>query len=218
MRALLATASFCLFVGAVPASELPPAGQRLDARLEDTRSLQAWFVQTREVGLTGEVLEASGWLAFRRPHDFRLVYTGDDPQEVAVTGDSLWVYSPLEAQAILYPFDPFAPGGEVMLLFGARGRSLTEVFHLTQEPWEGFDHALRLEPKHPDPGYPFVDMRLVVDEVGFPSIFYYAEATGDRVTLRFTRVRGNPAGIASALAFSMPDTVEVLDARDLDSR
>lgn len=195
---------------------MPPAAERLERRLATVHSLRAEFVQIREVGLTGEEIEAPGVLVFQRPHAFHLTYMDEDRQEVVVQGDSLWVYSPLEKQAILYAFDPNAPGSEVFFLFGGQGKPLNEVFAFSAEPWAGHQDALRLEPKVKDPGYPFDQMRLVVDEKGFPSLFFYSETSGDLVTMRFTHVEGNPKNIDSLIAFELPPTVEILDARDLN--
>ena len=194
------------------AAGTPPEAARLEAALRSVSGLRARFVQVREVALTGESVEAAGVMAFRPPQRFRLAYSRPEPQELVIQGDSLWVVMPSENQAQRYPFRINAPGSEVFLLFGGVHRSLTEVFNVTQEAWGSYPAALRLFPKHPEPGYPLEEIRLVVGKNGFPERLFFREATGDNVVFQFTAVEKNPRDLEKDLALRLPQGIEIIDA------
>jgi outer membrane lipoprotein carrier protein len=188
-----------------------PEAARLERTLEDVRGLKAEFVQIRDVSLTGESIEAVGFLAFRPPHGFRLVYTDPEPQELVIQGDSLWVVMPSENQAQRYPWSLDAPGSEVFLLFGGHDRSLTEVFDVVEEPWGSYPAALRLMPKEADPGYPLEEIRLVVGKGGYPERLFFREVTGDVVVFNFTRIQRNPSDIDDLIRLRLPPGIDIID-------
>lgn len=212
-RGLVAAWFIVILVGSgLPAhADTPSEALRLERALEGVEGLRADFVQIREVSLTGESVEAAGFLAFRPPHAFRLAYATPDPQELVIEGDSLWVVMPSENQVQRYPFSVDAPGSEVFLLFGARDRSLTSVFEVVQESWAGYEKALRLEPRDAEPGYPLEEIRLIVGEDGFPRKLFFREVTGDTVIFTFTRVRRNPDDIEDLVKLVLPEGIEVID-------
>ena len=174
----------------------PSEAVRLEAALDGVRGLRADFVQIRQISLTGETVEARGFLAFRAPSDFRLAFSTPDPQELVIQGDSLWVVMPEENQAQRYPFLVDAPGSEVFLLFGAKSRKLEDVFEVAQESWGDHEAALLLTPSNKEPGYPIEEIRLILDRRGFPERLFLREATGDTIVFRFTRIVTNPEGLA----------------------
>lgn len=191
---------------------VPPEARRLEKALQGVRGIRADFVQIRDVALTGEEIQATGTLAFRPPHEFRLAYGKPDPQELVIRGDSLWVILPEENQAQRYPFSPDSPGSEIFLLFGGRNRSLEDAFTVTQSEWGSEPSALRLVPRHAEPGYPIEDIRLIVGKDGFPERLFFKESTGDTVVFQFTRVVKNPPDIESLVALHIPKGMEVIDA------
>lgn len=211
--ALLAAGA--LFVAIPGEAVLPPAAARLESAVRGAAGLRADFVQIRVVELTGEEIEARGFLAFRPPAAFRLAYLDAEGQEVVVAGDSLWVYMPAEEQAIRYPFDADAPGSEIFLLFGGRGRKLDDVYHVIEEPWADRVDALRLELRDPEPGYPIEEIRLLVDAAGFPERLFYRELTGDVVVFRFTRVTPAPPDLDELVRLRLAPGTEVLDGAEL---
>jgi outer membrane lipoprotein-sorting protein len=194
------------------ASPLPPEAVRLERALRGVASLKAEFVQIRDIALTGESVEARGTLAFRPPDRFRLAYVSPEKQELVVRGDSLWVIVPSENQAQRYPYRDDAPGSEVFLLFGGKGRSLSDAFTIVQEPWGTYSAALRLIPKAVEPGYPIEEIRLVVGKTGFPRRLFYRESTGDTVVFEFTEVDPNPPDIDALVALRIPKGMEVIEA------
>jgi outer membrane lipoprotein-sorting protein len=183
---------------------------RLERTLAGIHGLRADFVQIREVSLTGEHIESRGFLAYRPPQDFRLVFLAPESQELVIEGDSLWVIMPAENQAQRYPFEPEAPGSEVFLLFGARHRALTDVFHVTEEAWGSYPKALRLTPRDPDPGYPLEEIRVVVGANGYPERLFLREVTGDTVVFRFVKIRRDPPDIARLVRLALPPGIEVI--------
>jgi len=218
MRSYLAFSSICLagMMLAGPGFDSAEAGEssealRLEHALDNVKGLRADFVQIREVSLTGESVEAAGFLAFRPPHDFRLAYATPDPQELVIAGDSLWVVMPSENQVQRYPFSVDAPGSEVFLLFGARDRSLTSVFEVEEEAWAGYEKALLLTPRDAEPGYPLEEIRLIVGEHGFPYKLFFREVTGDTVIFTFTRVQKNPQDIDDLVKLELPQGIEVIE-------
>ena len=188
-----------------------PETARLERTLKDIRGLKAEFVQIREVSLTGESIEAMGFLAFRPPDGFRLVYTAPESQELVIQGDSLWVVMPSENQAQRYPWSLDAPGSEVFLLFGGRDRSLAEVFDIVEEPWGSYPVALRLMPKEADPGYPLEEIRLVVGRNGYPERLFFREVTGDVVVFNFTRIQRDPSDIDDLIRLRLPPGIDIID-------
>jgi outer membrane lipoprotein-sorting protein len=202
---------FCVAKAAF-ASGPPPEAVRLENALRSVSGLRARFVQVREVALTGESVEAAGTLAFRPPQRFRLAYSRPEAQELVIQGDSLWVVMPSENQAQRYPFRVNAPGSEIFLLFGGQHRSLMDVFNVKQEAWGSYPAALRLFPKHPEPGYPLEEIRLVVGKNGFPERLFFREATGDNVVFQFTALEKNPRDLEKDLALKLPKGIEIIDA------
>jgi len=173
------------------------------------------FDLVREVDLTGETLGGSGFLAFRRPDRFRLVYLDPEPQEMVVAGDSLWVLLFDQHQAMRFTFDPEAPGSEVFLLFRGRMDDLTRLFEITEEPWAGYDDALLLVPSTEDPTYPLEELRLAVDRRGVPVRLAYREITGDTVTFEFRRRKATGAELDRLTRLRLPAGMEVLDGDEL---
>lgn len=197
---------------AIPAvGAVPPEAARLERALKEIDGLRADFVQIRDVALTGESIEASGFLAFRPPHAFRLAYTEPEVQELVIQGDSLWVVMPAENQAQRYPFSADAPGSEIFLLFGGRGRPLTEVFDIVEEPWGSHPSALRLIPHDMEPGYPIEEIRLIVGEEGFPRRLFFREVSGDTVVFDFVRIVRNPENLDGLTRLRLPEGIDVID-------
>ena len=212
MLAVVGLAAALLVPAAGPArAELPAEGLRLERALDGLRSLRADFMQIRTVDLTGEEIRAVGLLAFRPPHDFRLAYEIPMPQELVITGDSLWVVLPEENQAQRYAFEEAAPGNEIFLLFGGRERRLEEAFEVVQEPWGSHEAALRLVPRDRDPGYPIEEIRLVLRADGLPERLFFREVTGDDVVFTFTRFTRDPADIDELVALRLPPGIEIID-------
>jgi outer membrane lipoprotein-sorting protein len=192
------------------AEAAPPEAVRLERTLAGIRGLRADFVQIRDVALTGEHLESRGFLAYRPPQAFRLVFTNPERQELVIRGDSLWVIMPSENQAQRYPFEPDAPGSEVFLLFGASQRRLTDVFHVVEEEWGSYARALHLTPRNPDPGYPLEEIRLVIGNNGYPERLFLREVTGDTVVFRFVKIQRDPPDIDRLIRLELPPGIEVI--------
>ena len=190
-----------------------PSGEaaRLERTLRGVASLRAEFVQIRDVALTGESIQARGVLAFRPPDRFRLAYVTPEPQELVIRGDSLWVIMPSENQAQRYPYEDGAPGSEVFLLFGGKGRTLDDVFTVEEGAWGSYPKAIRLVPKNVEPGYPIEEIRLVVGGNGLPQRLFLREATGDNVVFTFTRMDRNVANIESLVKLRIPKGMEVIE-------
>ncbi len=197
--------------------DLPSEARRMEKAMRGVNGVKAEFVQIRNVQLTGEEIQAQGTLAYEPPQKFRLAYTTPEPQELVIRGDSLWVILPSENQAQRYPFSADAPGSEIFLLFGGRGRSLGDAYHVTQEAWGSYDKALHLVPRSADPGYPIEDIRLVLGKDGLPQKLFFREVTGDTVVFQFTKITRNPPGIAALTALHIPPGMEVIDASSTGS-
>jgi outer membrane lipoprotein-sorting protein len=205
--ALAGLGALLLLGGAQPSGE----AARLAQAVRGLRSIRADFVQIRDVSLTGESIQAHGVLAFRPPDRFRLAYVTPEPQELVIRGDSLWVIVPSENQAQRYPYADDAPGSEVFLLFGGRGRALTDVFDVKEGPWGSYPRALRLVPKNVEPGYPIEEIRVVLGPGGLPQRLFLREATGDNVVFTFRRVEKNVADIDSLVRLRIPPGMEVIE-------
>jgi len=198
------------------APPLPSAARRLLDTVTGVRGLRIAFHQIRDVDLTGEEIEADGVIGFRPPSDFRMAYTSPEVQEVVVSGDSLWVITPAENQALRFSFHAGEPGSEIFLLFGGGGeRSLTDAFDIVQEPWADYEDALRLTPRDDDGSYPIQDIRLVVGPDGYPRRLFYREVSGDTVAFDFREVEVNPRDLADLVRLRIPPGVEVYDGDEL---
>ena len=199
------------------AGALPPAAARLERAMERVVGVSASFVAVRTVELTGEELTAHGEVAFRAPDRFRLAYLEPDRQEIVVEGDSLWVVLLDENQAMRFAFDPEAPGSEVFLMFGGRAEALRGLFRIEEEPWAAYEDALHLTPLADDGSYPLEELRLVVDENGFPRRLFYREITGDTVAFRFTGITANPADLDERVRLILPPGIEIIDGEALSA-
>jgi outer membrane lipoprotein-sorting protein len=211
---LAALAAPVLAAGA-GADPLPAAAKRLHDAVTGVRGLRVEFHQIRDVELTGEEIEADGFIAFRPPGDFRMAYRTPEVQEVVVSGDSLWVLMPSENQALRFSFEPGAPGSEIFLLFGGGARELDEVFVIVQEPWADYEDALLLTPRADDGTYPIQDIRVVVGDDGYPRRLFYREVTGDSVVFDFRPAERNPENIGDLVRLVLTPGMEVHDGDEL---
>mgnify|MGYP002624073762 CR=1 FL=1 len=205
-----------LFSASTAGAALPPEAQRLEQALKELSGVKVDLLQRRSILITGEDVESRGILAFRPPQSFRLAYETPEPQELVVSGDSLWVVMPGEGQAQRYPFSVDAPGSEIFLLFGGKNGTLSGAFEIRQEAWGSYERALRLLPRNPEPGYPLEELRLVVGKNGLPEKLFYREVTGDTVVLSFLKYEKNPKDIEALTALRLPAGIQVIDASPPD--
>ena len=210
-RRILATVLAAGLLGAAASPGFASEAARLERALAGIKGLRADFVQIRDVALTGERMESRGFLAFRPPQDFRLVFETPEPQELVTQRDSLWVIMPSENQAQRYPFDLDSPGSEVFLLFGTGERKLSDVFHVVEEEWGSYPRALLLTPREAEPGYPLEEIRVVVGKAGFPERLFIREVTGDTVVFRFVKVQRNPSDLDRLVELRLPPGIEVIE-------
>src|SRR5262245_38664222 len=76
---------------------------RLQARYDDTRTMQADFRQTVESKTLAGTLESKGKVAFEKPNRMRWDYDPPDPQTIVGDGETLWIYQPDLKQVIKAP-------------------------------------------------------------------------------------------------------------------
>src|SRR5262249_18103489 len=124
---------------------------RLQARYDDTRTMQADFRQTVESKALAGTLETKGKVAFEKPNRMRWDYDPPDAQSIIGDGDTLWIYQPDLKQVIKAPLGQAFQSSTPVTFLAGLGR-VERDFDATLARNEPEQWVLTLTPKQKDAG------------------------------------------------------------------
>ena len=179
--------------------------QRLEAFLQETKTMQAGFIQTLH-DARGELIEQSaGPLWLSRPGRFRLQYTNPYDQLYVADGERVWMYDLDLEQVTVRPQSEALSGAPALLMTASE--PLVENFHIEElGKHEGF-HWLELKPMERDSNFDFV--RLAIDG-NILRAMEMVDGFGQTTRLLFDEVEINPGLRNEAFKFTPPPGVDVI--------
>jgi len=164
------------------------AGSLLFAGLPVPKTLEADFVQTVRSPDTNRTLSYRGHMLARLPDRAKWIYTKPMHKTICLDHDRAWVIEPELEQATLYRLGHAIP--------------LAAILQRAEKIGENRYAAL----------YKGVDYEITVDSRQRLESVAYDDDLGNRVTLRFSRLRTEPVD-ADALRCEIPDDYDIIDGR-----
>ena len=129
LGAALALLALCT-AGARAAAPVDEVVDRVEAACAKVEDLSAMFQQTATNRTLGEVREASGTFAAKRPNKMRWEYQQPESRLFVTDGKTLWAYSPIEKQVIVQEVAQ-ALNARLPLAFLAGDCQLRKAFDVT---------------------------------------------------------------------------------------
>ena len=178
--------------------------ERLDAFLDQVRSLRAEFQQSVFDEDARPLDEASGMVYIQRPGRFRWDYSEPYPQEIVGDGEKVWIYDSELEQVTVRPLGDALGDTPVMLL--SSDRPVEQSFEV--RAIDGPD------------GYEWAGLRPLGDQVSFTEIrlgfdgdtlrvMELKDAFGQLTRLRFAKVERNPKLAPTLFQFTPPEGADV---------
>lgn len=216
MRSFLSLLLLSAAVGDALAAPSQPTIEELVQEIETTyaevESLRAEFVQTTRSAALGEGQKQRGRMELKRPAKMRWDFQRPDPRLFVTNGKRMWVYSPVDKQAILYEDLSKAGGGGIQSLLGDL-EALDEHFEVTQvddpEARRVNNIVLQLVPKKENVNFKSLRLEVTRKKYGLRRLVL-VDAFDTETEISFTQVRLNTAMEDSVFEFEPPPGVEVI--------
>ena len=178
--------------------------ERLDAFLDQVRSLRAEFQQSVFDEDARPLDEASGMVYIQRPGRFRWDYSEPYPQEIVGDGEKVWIYDSELEQVTVRPLGDALGDTPVMLL--SSDRPVEQSFEV--RAIDGPD------------GYEWAGLRPLGEQVSFTEIrlgfdgdtlrvMELKDAFGQLTRLRFANVERNPKLAPTLFQFTPPEGADI---------
>ena len=195
--------------------QAPPAAlERIVDRLERTYAaatdLTARFRQTSTVTAAGQVQQASGTVAVKRPGKMRWEYTEPEPRLFVTDGRTFWAYSPDDKQVFVQETKGALGATPLAFLMGAG--NLRQDFQVREVPHAaaaGATALLDLRPHRKDPtlGRVVLEVDLASSLIVQATVF---DAVGNTIVLALSDQRMNVGLPDSRFTFAPPPGVQVM--------
>jgi outer membrane lipoprotein-sorting protein len=188
----------------------------IDEQQQKIQTVAASFSQRKETSLVRKPLLSSGLVKFKRPDRVHWKYLKPEPMEVALDGESIWVYTPGQFQAEQYSraqSKRFAQCLESMTaVFQKTFAQSAKVYAIS---FEGFEtdhtHHFRLLPKEEKVQKFLSRIDLWIDKASGAILrLNIVETNGDRLRLEFKDLQINPSLTDDDLRVRIPPSVRVL--------
>lgn len=189
----------------------------IDEQQKKIQTLAAGFSQKKETSLAKDPLVSSGTVKFKRPDRVHFIYSKPEQMEMALEGQTIWIYYPIRSQAEKYSFarnkritQYLEP---VTGIFQKTFSQLTETYNLVYQGAESDRlYRFRLQPKE-EKVQKFLSRVDVWIDKGSGAIlrFEMIEASQDRLELEFKDLQINPPLKDEDLTIRIPSTVKVLE-------
>jgi outer membrane lipoprotein-sorting protein len=189
----------------------------IDEQQKKIQTLAAGFSQKKETSLAKDPLVSSGTVKFKRPDRVHFFYSKPEQMEMALEGQTIWIYYPIRSQAEKYSFarnkritQYLEP---VTGIFQKTFSQLTETYNLVYQGAESDRlYRFRLQPKE-ERVQKFLSRVDVWIDKGSGAIlrFEMIEASQDRLELEFKDLQINPPLKDEDLTIRIPSTVKVLE-------
>jgi len=178
--------------------------ERLQAFLDQVRSLRAEFQQTLFDEDARQLDQASGMVYIQRPGRFRWDYVAPYPQEIVGDGEKVWIYDSELQQVTVRPLDDALGDTPVMLL--SSDRPVEESFQV--RAMDGPD------------GYEWAGLKPLGDQISFTEIrlgfegdtlrvMELKDAFGQLTRLRFVNMERNLELEPTLFQFTPPEGADV---------
>jgi len=128
------------------AASVKVALDKLQARYDTTKTMEADFQQTVESPTLAAPLKTSGKVAFEKPNRMRWDYDPPDKQTIVGDGATLWLYQPDMNQVIKMPLGEAFQAATPLTFLSGLGR-LERDFEVTLESETKDTWILKLVPK-----------------------------------------------------------------------
>jgi len=203
-------------LGGGPAARAAALGPSLDQvveRLERTYAaaadLTAAFRQTSTIAAAGQVQQATGTVAVKRPGKMRWDYLEPEPRLFVTDGKRFWAYSPEDKQVLVREVGGAL--GETPLAFLMGAGSLRQEFEVrgVRHAAAGKTALLDLRPHRPDGavGRLLLEVDLATSLIAQATIF---DAVGNTIVLTLSDQKLNAGVPDSRFTFVPPPGVRVI--------
>jgi len=181
---------------------------RLQARYDDTRTMQADFRQTVESKTLAGTLESKGKVAFEKPNRMRWDYDPPDPQTIVGDGETLWIYQPDLKQVIKAPLSQAFQSSTPVSFLAGLGR-VERDFDATLVRDEPERWVLKLIPKQKQSGVGLLELGVRKTD-GSVAEATVTDAAGTTTRIFFSDERRNVTLQPDLFRFSPPPGVDVV--------
>lgn len=201
-----------------------PARARLAAVLEQydqtqatTRTLQASFVERKELKLLKDPVVSKGRFFYTKPDDVLLEYTEPEVRYLLFTRQEQLFYSPSKKKAERGTSARVHDYIFRFLAIGQNSETLKKIYDISLDEAGNplaDTHMLVLQPRKRVVKRVVRDVRLWISRDRFlPVKIEWRESDGDSTTLTFEEVRFNPEIQAGVYRIDLPEDVEVIKRR-----
>ena len=197
-----------IFILTLSGSALADAKTRLEAFVDDTKSLTANFTQTVFDNAGRKTQEASGNLFFSRPGKFRWVYQKPYAQLIVGDGSKVWIHDEDLDQVTVRKFDQALGDSPAALLAG--DNNIEKLFNLKEGGSKDGIEWLEASPKSKEGSFEKVRMGFKGNDLHAMEL---KDNFGQTTLLRFSNLQRNPAIGASLFRFTPPKGVDVIGDR-----
>ncbi|MGM0562881.1 MAG: outer membrane lipoprotein chaperone LolA [Pseudomonadota bacterium] len=203
IKRTLITSALCLWsFSALAGGSL----DRLDAFLEETRTLSADFTQTLEDADGKQLEKQSGTVMLERPGHFVWHYKQPYEQVLVGDGDNLWHYDVDLEQVSVRPLDEALGTAPIALLTSET--PLEEQFVLTELGKIEEHYMVQLEARVKDTDYGFALLAFL--ENGELDVMQLRDPMGQVTTIDLDEMEVNPELPGDAFEFTPPEGVDVV--------
>ncbi len=204
MRAFFLAFLFALLSALAAPAFAGNGPERLQAFLDQVRSLRAEFQQSLFDEDARQLDQASGMVYIQRPGRFRWDYTEPYLQEIVGDGEKVWIYDSELQQVTVRPLDDALGDTPVMLL--SSDRPVEESFQV--RAMDGPD------------GYEWAGLKPLGDQISFTEIrlgfegdslriMELKDAFGQLTRLRFVNMERNPELDPTLFQFTPPEGADI---------
>ena len=197
-----------IFILTLSGSALADAKTRLEAFVDDTKSLKANFTQTVFDNAGRKTQEASGNLFFSRPGKFRWVYQKPYAQLIVGDGSKVWIHDEDLDQVTVRKLDQALGDSPAALLAG--DNNIEKLFNLKEGGSKDGIEWLEASPKSKEGSFEKVRMGFKGNDLHAIEL---KDNFGQTTLLRFSNLQRNPAIGASLFRFTPPKGVDVIGDR-----
>ena len=185
--------------------------QRLQARYEDTTSLEARFIQEAFWKSTQRVKVSRGVVFFEKPGKMRWEYKIPEKVLIVADGGNVYVFRPASRQVMVFPSGKALASDITLGFISGRGNILRD-FRLRLEGLGPETATLELVPRKP---HPQVErLRVLVDlKTYLIRELWYWDYFGNYTRLIFDDIRLNPRLSEELFTFKPPQGVEIIKER-----
>jgi outer membrane lipoprotein carrier protein len=185
---------------------------RIQARYEDVRDVEAGFVQTTRpahlANTSAEPSVSAGRMVVAKPGKMRWTYETPEQSLVVSDGESLWIYDAAFGEAQKLPVtDGFLSGAATQFLLGEG--DMRRDFEIALESCDAKRVVLQLTPKQPAS---YAQLQLVADPTsGNLTETRVDDLLGNSTTIIFENLRVNLGPDAKMFRFDAPEGVDVIE-------